>query len=120
MDIGVWMSKSVLDHKREIDGARRQAWNVGLLPDNYGRDKGPNRLYVSVDGYWRGFFVLATDLLCNVNDRKRPYTLLFDPSTWTPIEPVPSVRRTRGSGYTLDVPRDFTGISAILLEPKAI
>ena len=109
MDIGVRMSKSVLDHKREVDGDRRQAWNVGILPDNYGQEKKPNRLFVAVDGHWRGFFILATEVLCNVNDRSRPYTLLFDPASWIPIEPIRVPRWTRGSGYTLDVPKDIDG-----------
>lgn len=104
MDIGVWMSRGVLEHKREITGAREQVWNVGLLPDEFGRGGSPNRLFVAVNGYWRGFFILAPEVLCNARDQDRPYTLVFDPRSWTAIKPLRAPLRTRGPGYTLQIP----------------
>jgi hypothetical protein len=104
MNIGVWMSRGVLEHKREVTDTRGQVWNVGVLPDKFARGEGPNLLFVAVDRYWRGFFVLTPEVLCNARDQGRPYTLIFAPESWTPIEPLPAPHRSRGKGYTLQVP----------------
>ena len=117
MDLGVWMSSGVLAHKQgdapervPCSNAKRvlhgvQVWNVGPLPDAFGRGRPPRRLFVAVRGQWRGFFVLSGQVLFNAQDSACPYTLIFDPRTWTPITPQPAPPRTHGPSYTLDVPQ---------------
>jgi len=105
MDLGVWMSSEVLAHKQGDEPGRVQVWNVGPLPDAFGCGNPPRCLFVAVRGQWRGFFVLNGQVLFNAQDSPRPYTLIFDPRTWTPITPQPAPPRTHGPGYTLDVPQ---------------
>ena len=104
MDIGVWMTRGVLEHKQDTSSGRKQVWNVGLLPDDCSHGGGLSRLFVAVTGYWRGYFILEPEVLCHLSDPRRPYTLIFDPGSWTGIEPVHAVKRDRSAGYTLDVP----------------
>jgi len=97
----VWMSSGVLDHKRQ--GQQTQTWPVGILPDAYGDSAGPHRLFVAVNGRWRGFFVLES-ILCCLEDIKRPYTLAFNPGSWKSVEPAPAPSRDRKLGYTTATP----------------
>ena len=98
MDIGVWMSKQTLAHKLEARHEKNpeQAWNLSKWPSRFS-EPGENRLFVAVEGKWRGYFKLSKDALYNPNDAT-PYTLLFDTRTWTTIPPTP-VKRFRGSTY---------------------
>ena len=105
MDLGVWMSSAVLAHKQGEAPGCVQVWNVGPLPDAFGRGRSPRRLFVAVRGQWRGFFVLSGQVLFNAQDAARPYTLIFDPRTWTPVAPQPAPPRAHGPGYTLQVPK---------------
>ena len=98
MDIGVRMSKQTLAHKLEARHEKNpeQAWNLSKWPTQFS-DPGENRLFVAVEGKWRGYFKLSKDALYNPNDTT-PYTLLFDTRTWTTIPPV-AVKRFRGFTY---------------------
>jgi hypothetical protein len=103
MDIGVSMRPDVLAHKLEARDERNpeEAWNLHRWPGALSTP-GEHRLFVACNGTWRGFFKLAGDALYNPDDRRTPYTILFDTRTWTPIPPVP-VKHFRG--FTYDVPR---------------
>ncbi len=104
MNLGVWMSKAVLAHKRDASEHATQAWNMKALPDEFSHSPAPHRLFVAVDAHWRGFFVLEPWVDCNPRDKSCPWTLVFDANTWTTIPPQPAPPRKRTSGYTLDVP----------------
>ena len=105
MDLGVWMSRGVLEHKRDASEHATQAWNMKELPDELSHSPGPHRLFVAVDGKWCGFFVLQPWVHRNPNDQTAPWTLVFDANTWTDIQPQPAPPRDRGTGYTLAVPQ---------------
>jgi hypothetical protein len=102
MDIGIWMSGAVFSHKLQARRERNpeEAWNLSKWPNGLS-DPGQHRMFVAVDGFWRGYFVLSKDGLFNPKDPKTPYTLLFDTRTWTPIDRIP-VQRFRG--FTYNVP----------------
>ncbi len=102
-DIGIWMSRGVLEHKRQNDVAV-QVWNLRRLPDGFAETFVTGRLFVAVDGHWRGFFRLAAPIMCNAADPLCPYTLSFDPNSWTAIFPQRAPTRNRRTGYTLDLP----------------
>jgi hypothetical protein len=101
VDIGVWMSADTLEEKLDARGEKNpeHAWNLARWPSGLSAD-GEHRLFVAMNGAWRGYFKLAKDALYNPDDRT-PYTLLFDTRSWTPIPPTP-VKRFRG--FTYDVP----------------
>ena len=102
MDIGVWMSAQVLEHKlqaREEDNTE-QAWNLSRWPTGFTAE-GQHRLFVASEGAWRGYFILSPEALFSPDDPSVPFTLLFDTCTWTPVDPVP----TKGfRGFTYKVP----------------
>jgi hypothetical protein len=99
MDIGVWMPAEVLEHKlqaaQEVNS--EQAWNLSRWPTGFSQE-GEHRLFVAVNGAWRGYFTLSREALFSPNDPSVPFTLLFDTRSWTPIHPVP-VSRFRGFTY---------------------
>ena len=103
MDLGVWMSRGVLEHKREDDVAV-QVWNLRRLPDGFIAATGSRRLFVAVAGHWRGFFRLSPTIMHNKADSVCPYTLVFDPRSWAAIPPVRAPSPDRHTGYTLDLP----------------
>ena len=103
MDLGVWMSRGVLAHKRGTEH-EMQAWNMKALPDELSQPPEPHRLFIAVEGSWRGFFVLEPWVSHNPADEMRPWTLLFNPGSWTQIPRQPAPQRDRKLGYTLDVP----------------
>ena len=102
-DVGVWMSRGVLEHKRHNDVAV-QVWNLRRLPDGFAEAFVAGRLFVAVAGHWRGFFRLKAPILCNADDPACPYALAFDPNSWTAIFPQRAPTRDRRTGYTLDLP----------------
>ena len=104
MNLGVWMSRGVLTHKRDASDQAMQAWNLKALPDELGRSPEPHRLFVAVNRQWRGYFVLQPWVHHNPQDPAAPWTLVFDATTWTAIPPQPAPPRDRTLGYTLDVP----------------
>ena len=97
MDIGVWMSPGVLAHKLEARAERTTLanWNTKSVPRGLGQPAEEDRLFVASRGAWRGYFVLSKEALYTPEDAAAPITLLFDTTTWTPIDPVP-VSRFRG------------------------
>jgi hypothetical protein len=97
------MSRGVLEHKRQNDVAV-QVWNVRRLPDGFAEAFVAGRLFVAVDGHWRGFFRLMAPLLYNAADPLCPYTLPFNPNSWTAILPQRAPARNRRAGYTMDLP----------------
>ena len=106
VDIGIYASFVTLQHKQEQmeDGKGWEAtWNMGRLPKNLGKGKTPDRLFFACEGYWRGYFLLSKEVLYNPDDEKKPYSLIFDVTTWTPIDPI-QVERFRGFRYLVDMP----------------
>ena len=106
VDIGIYTSEVTLSHKLEQmeDGKGREGtWNMGRLPRELGKGDTLDRLFFATDGYWRGYFLLAKDVLFNPADDKKPYSLIFDLTTWTRIDPVP-VKRFRGFCYLEGMP----------------
>ena len=97
------MSRGVLEHKRQNDVAV-QVWNLRRLPDGFAEEFVAGRLFIAVGGHWRGFFRLAAPILCNAADPVCPYTLSFDPNSWTALLPQRAPTRDRRTGYTLDLP----------------
>jgi|GEM_PF-1155025 len=97
MDIGVWMSSDVLEHKLEAryDPNKETAWNVRSLPKGLGKPGEQDRLFVASAEKWRGFFLLKKEALWAPEDKAAPITLLFDAGSWTPVRTAP-VRRFRG------------------------
>jgi hypothetical protein len=102
VDIGICMSASTLDEKLEARDEKNpeHAWNLARWPSGLS-EKREHRLFVAVDGAWRGYFKLAKDALYNPEDERTPFTILFDTRTWTPIAPTPA---TRFRGFTYKVP----------------
>ena len=103
MDIGVWMSRGVLAHKRQND-VGIQVWNLRHVPDGFAKSTGAGRLFVSVDGHWRGFFRLSGPVMTNPDDTACPHTLAFTPQSWIAIPPENSPPQNRQLGYTLNLP----------------
>ena len=99
MDIGVWMRPEVLEHKLQAQNEKNteQAWNLARWPTRLS-EEGDHRLFVAVNGSWRGFFNLCRDALYHPDDKSTPFSLLFDTRTWTSIQHVP-VKRFRGFTY---------------------
>src|SRR5207248_2988273 len=66
VDLGVWMSPGVLEHKLEAAEERNpeQTWNMGRWPKGLS-EKGPHRMFVASDGLWRGYFLLSGEALYN-------------------------------------------------------
>lgn len=81
------MSRGGLAHKRDTE-VKLQAWNLRDLPDELSRSLPPHRLFIARDGYWRGYFVMEPWVTRNPVDKARPWTVLFDPTTWTEIKPL--------------------------------
>ena len=104
MNLGVWMSRGVLAHKRDASEKTTQAWNLKTLPDDLSHSPEPHRLFVAVNRQWRGYFVLQPWVHHNPQDPAAPWTLVFDATTWTAIPPQPAPPPNRHLGYTLDVP----------------
>jgi len=111
MDIGIWMSVEVLEDKLQArqENNTEQAWNLSRWPKRFTAED-EHRLFVAVNGAWRGYFTLSHEALFNPNDQSVPYTLLFDTCSWIPIDPVP-VKRFRG--FTYNVPRPSATDSAL-------
>ncbi len=96
------MQAEVLEHKLQAQNEvnREQAWNLSRWPSRLSEEK-EHRLFVAVNGVWRGYFRLSRDALYHPDDMRTPFTLLFDTRTWALIDPV-HVKRFRG--FTYNVP----------------
>jgi hypothetical protein len=97
------MRAEVLAHKLEAREERNpeQAWNLRRWPSGI-TEHGLHRLFVAVEGAWRGSFRLSGDALFNAADTSAPFSLLFDTRTWTPIPRAPA---PRFRGFTYNVPQ---------------
>lgn len=100
MDIGVYWSRAVLEHKLERRHSRKRAlevWNCSSAPrfDPGGR----NRLFIACDGRWVGFLVLEPEPRLNIRDLRCPWSLVFDARSWTPIQIDEPCKRFRGWTY---------------------
>jgi len=77
---------------------------MGRLAKELGNGEGPDRLFFAAEGYWRGYFILAPDILWNPEDEDKPYSLIFDTATWTQIAPI-QVKKFRGFRYLENMPQ---------------
>lgn len=110
MDIGVYWSAAVLEHKlerRDRPGRVEEVWNVRRCPQGMGQSPTGDRLVVASDKRWRGFFRLVPEVLFNPKDPSCPYALIFDAKSWTlfahqlPCQPF--------RGWTYAVPAELSG-----------
>ena len=67
------------------------------MPERLSKE-GPNYLFVAVDGIWQGYFTLADEIVWNPEDKRCPYSLVFDTRTWVDIRPI-KTKRFRGFTY---------------------
>jgi len=107
MDLGVAMGREVLEYKLDHarDGKSSEAtWNTRRLPKRL-TPGWTNRLFVAVDGTWRGWFPLSGEVLWNPEDDATSYALIFDTRLWTPISSTPALR-FRGWRYATIGPSD--------------
>jgi len=102
VNLGVWMSRGGWRHKR-VSERRLETWNLPDLPDGFLAASGFARLYVAIEGQWRGYFVI-TRLLWSPSDPRAPFSLAFAPASWVAIEPLPAPPRPRSQRFTLDIP----------------
>jgi hypothetical protein len=105
MDLGVTMSADMFEDKLEhaTDGKNPEAtWNTCRLPKRLVPGWN-NRLFVALDGLWRGYFPLSGEVLWNPDDPAAPYALIFDTRRWTRISPRPAPR-FRGWRYLEPAP----------------
>lgn len=85
MDIGVYWSPAVLEHKlerREQRGHPQEVWNCRHLPKGLGIDPSGDRLVVGCHRRWIGAFRLIPEVLYIPTDPVCPYALIFDVKTW--------------------------------------
>jgi hypothetical protein len=98
--IGIHTRWEILEDKldlRDHPRSTRGTWQLSRLPEKLSKD-GPNFLFVAVDGLWQGYFTLADDILWNPEDKRAPYSLVFDTRTWVDIRPI-KTKRFRGFTY---------------------
>ena len=106
VDLGIYTSAVTLEHKLEQlhDGKGKEGvWNMRRLPQNLGKGETPDRLFFAADGAWRGCFRIVPEVLFNPEDEERPYSLLFDLSSWKEIPSSP-VKKFRGFRYLEGMP----------------
>ena len=102
MDIGVYWSPAVLEHKlerRDQRGRPEEVWNCRRLPKGLGMDPRGDRLVIGCRRRWIGAFRLAADILYIATDPACPYALIFDVKSWTPFSLRPPCRPFRGWTY---------------------
>lgn len=109
MDIGVYWSANVLEHKLErLDDAGtpvlEEVWNCRRLPLGLGLDPAGDRLFVATAERWFGYFRLVPEVLFNPDDPGCSYTLIFDVRSWRRL--LCQVSRTRFRGWTYKVPEE--------------
>ena len=106
VDIGIYVSTVTLSHKLEQaeDGKGKEAtWNMGRLPTRLGKGDKPDRLFFACEDFWRGYFLLEKEILYNPLDKVKPYSLIFNVTTWKEIPSKP-VKRFRGFRYLEGMP----------------
>ena len=111
MNIGVYWSPAVLEHKlerRTHRGRAEEVWNVRRLPKGLGDNAaGDDRLFVASGRRWAGSFRLVPEILYTPTDPACPYALIFDAKSWTPIDGTVPCKPFRG--WTYKVPEQITG-----------
>jgi hypothetical protein len=109
MNIGVYWSAVVLEHKlerRHDRGAAEEVWNLRRLPKGLGDNPAGDRLFVASRGRWVGYFRLVPEILYTPTDPACPYALIFDAKSWTPINSRVPCKPFRG--WTYNVPDEIT------------
>lgn len=104
LDIGVYWSPAVLEHKLERaddPGRVEEVWNCKNLPIGLGRQRARDRLFIASGGAWAGYFRLVPEVLYNPADSRCPYTLIFDANSWTSLRASIPCRRFRGWIYNV-------------------
>ncbi len=101
MHIGIHTRWEILEDKLELrDHPRstRGTWQLSRLPEKLSKE-GPNYLFVAAGGVWQGYFTLEDEILWIPEEKRCPYSLLFDTRTWVDIRPI-KTKRFRGFTYT--------------------
>ncbi len=101
--IGIHTRWEVLEDKlerREHPRSTKETWQLTRLPEKLSPEGG-NRLFVAVDGVWQGYFVLEDDILYNPEDKRAPYSLVFDTKSWVEIR---ALKTKRFRGFTYNTP----------------
>jgi hypothetical protein len=109
MNIGVYWSPAVLEHKlerRHRRGRVEEVWNVRRLPKGLGDNPAGDRLFVASGRRWAGSFRLVPEILYTPTDSACPYALIFDAKSWTPIDRTVPCKPFRG--WTYNVPDEIT------------
>lgn len=107
MHIGIHTRWEILEDKLEQREDRRRTtatWQITRLPEKLSKE-GPNYLFVAVDGIWQGYFTLTNEILYSPEDKRCPYSLVFDTRTWVDIKPV-KTKRFRGFTYNIPSPEE--------------
>ena len=108
VDIGVYWSPAVLEHKLERRDARgdpEEIWNCVRLPKGLDVDPDGNYLFVASARRWAGFFKLSPEVTYAPEDPRCPFGLLLRVKTWTTIDL--EVPRSPFRGWTYDVPAEI-------------
>lgn len=106
MNIGVYWSTAVLEHKlerRHQPGRVEEVWNCRFAPHGMGIDPDGDRLVVASNGQWRGYFKLVPEILYNPADPGCPFALIFDAKSWSSLASTAPRKRFRGWTYTVPV-----------------
>jgi len=88
--------------RREHPCSTKETWQLTRLPEKLSPEGG-NRLFVAVGGVWQGYFALEDEILYIPEDRRAPYSLVFDTRSWVEIEPM---RTKRFRGFTYATPTE--------------
>jgi hypothetical protein len=105
--IGIHTRWEILEDKLEQRENRRRTtatWQITRLPEKLSKD-GANYLFVAVDGIWQGYFTLKDEILYSPEDKRCPYSLIFDTRTWVDIKPL-KTKRFRGFTYNTPSPEE--------------
>jgi hypothetical protein len=100
LHIGIHTRWEILEDKLDLREHPRNTvgtWQLTRLPEKLSKE-GANYLFVAVGGIWQGYFTLKDEILYNPDDKRCPYSLLFDTKTWVDIKPV-KTKRFRGFTY---------------------
>jgi len=101
MDIGLYWSPAVLEHKLERRHLphREEVWNCRHLPKGMGIDSSGDWLVIGSQRRWVGAFRLVPQVLFNPADSACPYSLIFDANSWHVFPAPPPCTPFRGWKY---------------------
>jgi hypothetical protein len=106
--IGIHTSWDILEGKieqRDEPHRTTATWQLTRLPEKLSKE-GPNYLFFAVGGIWQGYFTLKNEILWNPEDKRAPYSLVFDTRTWVEIKPL-KTKRFRGFTYNVPSPEEI-------------